>query len=66
MSDDPEWMSWKTGTVLWRLKDGRWECATVQGSRGTGETRMVGIRGLLVQAQRLFRLGFRQSRKAGQ
>ena len=67
MTDQPEWMaSWKTGTVLWRLKNGRWESATVQGTRGTGQTRMVAIRGLLVEAERVYRLGFRQSRKAGE
>ena len=66
MYDQPEWMQWETGTVLWRLKDGHWERATIQGGRCTGKTRMVAIRGVLVQAERLYRLGFRQSRKAGE
>jgi len=66
MDDQPEWMeSWKTGTVLWRFRNGRWECATVQGTRRTGETRMVAIRGLLVDAERVYRLGFRQGKKGG-
>ncbi len=64
--DEPEWMQWKTGAVLWRLKNGRWESATVQGTQGTGETRMVAIRGLLMQAERLYRLGFRQGKKGGE
>jgi len=66
MSDTPEWMEWKTGTVLWRLKDGRWKSATVQGVEGSGETRMVAIGKLFVQARRLFGVGFRQARKNGE
>jgi len=67
MDDQPEWMaSWKTGTVLWRFKNGRWECATVQEIQGTGKTRLVAIRGLLMQAERLYRLGFRQGKKGGE